>query len=137
VKKTFWDSNVFIYFIEDEGAAHLGAVESFRATQREGQRLVTSSFSLGELLAHPLRIGRADLVSRYSALIRNSDELEVVDFGIEAARHYATIRASTSVRQPDAIQLACAVASGARTFITNDRKLWSLRVEGIDSIRGI
>lgn len=93
--------------------------------------------TLGELLSQPYRTGRREQAEQYVELLTKTERLQLVTFDRLAAEHYANIRATTSLRQPDAIQLACAASAGATTFITNDQRLWDLKVAGIDTICGL
>src|SRR5439155_20387518 len=47
---------------------------------------------------------------------------------------YARLRRDRSLRAPDAIQLACAATAGVDLFITNDTRLHSTKVAGIQFI---
>lgn len=85
----------------------------------------------------PLRHGNRKLVEQYVDLLTVGERFQLTVFDRIAAEHYARIRASTSVPQPDAIQLACAAAAEATTFITNDQQIWDLKVAGIDTICGL
>ena len=97
-----------------------------------GIDLVTSTMTLGELMAGPRRNRQDALALQYRAALAQS--ARVVPFGEKAADLYATLRAQTNVRQPDAIQLACAAAHGVELFITNDSNLWKVRIVGIHFI---
>lgn len=55
-------------------------------------------------------------------------------FDEKAAWTYARIRKDRSLRAPDAIQLACAATVGVDLFITNDARLHSKQVSGIQFI---
>lgn len=133
----FWDTNIFIYLIEQHPTFHSKVLEHYRTCQRQGDPLVTSALTLGELLAQPLRHGRVDLVRKYSDLLSRGEAVELVPFDRSAAEYYADIRAKTSLRQPDALQLACATAGGARVFMTNDERLWGISIPQVEDIRGL
>ena len=135
--KTFWDTNVFIYLIERHPLWYDRA-RSLLAEHLGGTgELITSMLTLGELLSQPYRTGRREQAEQYVELLTKTERLQLVTFDRLAAEHYANIRATTSLRQPDAIQLACAASAGATTFITNDQRLWDLKVAGIDTICGL
>lgn len=134
--KAFWDTNLFIYLIERHPTFHGKVVELYQQLQREKTPIATSTLPLGELIAQPLRRGRDDLAGRCTELLTRG-AIELIDFTREAAEHYGRIRAATSLRQPDALQLACAAAGGATVFLTNDEQLWNVTVPGIPAIRGL
>jgi predicted nucleic acid-binding protein len=134
--KIFWDTNIFIYLLERHPVFHAKVLALHAQYRAREDQLITSALTLGELLAKPLRSGRADLADRYRELLTGGS-VELASFDQMAAGHYARIRAATTLRQPDAIQLACAAATGCALFVTNDRDLWNQAVPGIESIRGL
>jgi len=91
--------------------------------------------TLGEIMAGPRREGQESLAQQYKAALTQT--AAIVPFDERAADLYATIRAQTRVRQPDGIQLACAGAHGVELFVTNDDKLWKLRVPDVHFIVSI
>jgi hypothetical protein len=44
----FWDTNLFIYLVEDKGALADRVAELWTGMQERGDRLYTSAFTLGE-----------------------------------------------------------------------------------------
>jgi predicted nucleic acid-binding protein len=58
----------------------------------------------------------------------------VIPFAEKAAIVYARLRADRWLRAPDTIQLACAAAAGTDLFITNDARLHSMQIPGIQFI---
>jgi predicted nucleic acid-binding protein len=103
-------------------------------TQR-GDDLVTSWMTVAEVQVQPRLLGNPTL----GAALKNSitDAAKVVDFNKQSADHYVEIRATTKVKGPDAIQLACAASSGVELFITNDNALQKVHVDGIHFIVSI
>jgi len=59
---------------------------------------------------------------------------DVVSFDAQIAWRYASLRATHTIRNADAIQLACAAHFGVDLFITNDKNLHKLNVPGIGFI---
>lgn len=134
--KVFWDTNLFIYLIERHPALHQQVLRQYEIHKTRSESIITSTFTLGELIAQPLRKGRADLVRRYTEILM-SGRIELIAFTTQAAEAYGRIRAETSLKQPDAIQIACAIAGGAKRFLTNDRERWGADITGMDSISGL
>jgi predicted nucleic acid-binding protein len=58
----------------------------------------------------------------------------LIPFDLKAAKIYAALRCDRSLRAPDAMQLACAASVGVDLFITNDARLHSMQVPGIQFI---
>jgi predicted nucleic acid-binding protein len=135
MSRIFWDTNLFIYLFEGAGERHERVVELRKAMLSRGDQLVTSTLTLGEVLVKPAASGNESLVRQYESAILNS--ALTIPFDVNAARIFARIRADRSVRAPDAMQLACASAIGTDLFITNDDRLRSKHIDGIQFITGI
>lgn len=132
MSRIFWDTNLFIYLFEGYGQFSV-KVQSLRKRMLErGDQLLTSTLTLGELLVKPTEIGASDLCQRYEQALSASAVL--VSFDARAALQYARLRCDRSIRPPDAIQLACASAAQVDLFITNDERLQSKRVDGIQFV---
>jgi predicted nucleic acid-binding protein len=132
VSRIFWDTNLFIYLLEDYGKLSKAVVELRRNMLVRGDQLVTSAFTLGEILVKPAEEGNDELCRKYEEAITRVSL--VIPFDLKVARLYASIRCDRSVRAPDAVQLACAAGAAVDLFVTNDRRLQKKRVEGIQFI---
>jgi len=121
---TALDTAVFIYYIE-ENPSFLPLVAPIFEEVAAGRReVVTSSLTLLEVLVVPYRAGNLALAERYEASLSRSRGLRLVDIGRDELRAAAQLRAlHPSLRTPDALQLAAALSSGSRSFVTNDRDL--------------
>jgi len=117
------DTAIFIYFIEEQ-PQFLPLIEPlFKAVDEGRQEIITSALTLLEVLVVPYRSGNRLLADRYEALLTRSRGVRVVDLTRELLRGAAQLRAVTSVKTPDAIQLVAALTAGCTTFLTNDRRL--------------
>ncbi|HWZ31820.1 MAG TPA: PIN domain-containing protein [Bryobacteraceae bacterium] len=132
----FWDTNLFIYLVEDEGPRSERVAEMWNGMRERGDRLYTSALAVGELLVLPARTGARDLEQEYIRIFRSS-AITVVPFDLRTAPLYARIRADASLRPPDAIQLACAASAEVDLFITNDERLSRKRVPEIKFITSL
>jgi len=94
--------------------------------------LLTSTFTLGEILVKPLQAGDSARCGEYENVI--SSVALLLPFDAKAAWKYAAIRRDRSVRAPDAVQLACAATANVDLFVTNDRRLQGKQVDGIQFI---
>ena len=133
MSRIFWDTNLFIYLLE-------GAGDLFQHTKRVLDRmaarkdeLITSTLTLGEVMAKPLELGQKDIAVRYERFL-SSPGVQLVSFDRDAARIFARLRADRTIRPPDAIQLSCAATAAANLFITNDARLSKKTVPGVDFI---
>ena len=135
MSRIFWDTNLFVYLIEDRGerAERVAALRRWMI-EREDE-LLTSTLTLGEILVKPMETRDEELMRRYEQAIGAG--ATVLPFDDGAARRFAEIRRDRSIRPPDAIQLACAAAVGVDLFITNDDRLTRTNVRGIHFIQSL
>lgn len=132
MSRIFWDTNLFIYLLEGEGPQFELVSNLRKAMLFRGDQLLTSALTLGEVLVKPIERHDEQLAIKYENAIAAASI--TIDFDVKAARIYAGLRGNRSLRSPDAIQLACASAARVDLFITNDARLHSVQVEGIQFI---
>ncbi len=132
MSRVFWDTNVFIYLFEAQDKLGPIARTLRESMMKRGDQLITSSMTLGEILVKPRQQGNLRLCQQYEDTLKAT--ATILSFDIEAAKRYADLRQHRSLRAPDAIQLACAAAAKVDLFITNDNRLQSLHVPGIQFI---
>jgi len=119
-KKVFWDTNLFIYLIE-ENKLHLNKVHNLLQFLEENEyEIITSTLTLGEILTKPYKDNRLDLVETYKDFF---SDMELVELNSEIASLFAQIRADYGIKTPDAVQLASAIYAKADLFVTNDDRL--------------
>lgn len=135
MSRVFWDSNLFIYLLEDFGPLSDQAINLRKSMLRRRDELVTSTITLGEVLVHPTRNNRPDIANIYEQEIRK--EASLIAFDVDAARIFAAIRCDKTIRAPDAIQLACAAQARCDLFITNDDRLSGKIVPGIQFVTSL
>jgi len=132
LSRIFWDSNLFIYLFEDNGDLS-ERVALLRAQMlKRNDELLTSTFTLGEILVKPIENGFHSLRRQYEDVLQSISTLIPLD--VEAAAIYASIRQDRSIKSPDAIQLACAAHARTDLFITNDGHLQGKVIPGIHFI---
>jgi predicted nucleic acid-binding protein len=135
VSRIFWDTNLFIYLIEEFEILSERVINLHKRMVERGDELYTSALTLGEILIKPLEMGDEALARRYeSALLRGA---VIIPFDVEPARLYATIRKDRTIRPPDAIQLACASHARADLFITNDERLSTKSIPRIQFVSSL
>jgi uncharacterized protein len=126
----YWDSMLFVYFLEAHPVFGPAVQRTLDSMNRRGDTLCTSAFCAGEVLAGPRRKGSqsgVDAVKRFFS----GDTVLVLPFTLATADRLASIRASTRVHSADAIHLATAAEAGVDLFITNDQDLRKLTIQGI------
>lgn len=131
--RIFWDTNLFLYLFE--GGHRADEVTRLRERMIErGDRLLTSSLSLGEVLVRPMAAGR-EVATRYETAITRA--ATIVPFDAAAAKHYAALRSDRLLSPADLTQLSCAAAAGIDMFITSDDRLSGKVIPGVKFISSL
>lgn len=134
--RVFWDTNLFIYLFERNAEWSPRVVELRRKMLARRDELLTSYLTVGEVIAKPKQLGNVMLEKSYLNFF-SSGSVELVAFGMDAAKRYGEIRSRERIRPADAIQLACASAAGTDLFVTNDSRLSGVVVSGVTFVTGI
>ncbi len=133
MSRIYWDTMLFIYWLEDNPhfAKRVDAI--FSRMQERGDQLITGAFTFGEVLAGVYRKGADD---RAEQVRRQLQEVitEVVPFTVETGDHYARIRGTLNLPPADAIHLASAAQAKTDLFLTNDKRLLGKFVPGIQFV---
>lgn len=121
------DTMLFAYMFESRVA------QIARRMEERGDKLCTSVFAVGEVLAGPSRAQRWDEASKLREFFR-SPELRLLDFKLSTAEIFAEIRGRGGVSAGDAIHLACAAEARVDLFLTHDKRLAKKIIPGIQFI---
>src|ERR1044071_1242225 len=100
------DTQVFIYFIEEDEDRLPLVRPLFEAIDRGALSAVTSGLTLMEVLVIPYRTGNSSLADRYEALLTRSRGLRFIEIDRSLLKAAAHLRAAVRIRPPDAIQVA-------------------------------
>jgi predicted nucleic acid-binding protein len=136
VSRVYWDSMVFVYWLENHPVYAPRVEYIFQSMLGRGDRFCASYLSIGEVLARPLKLKQAPLVARIEQFF-DSGLVEMLPFDRKAAGEFARLRATANVSPADAIHLACASSAGVDLFLTHDQSLHKLGVPGIHFIAGL
>jgi len=117
------DSALFIYHFEEHPRYQVLCTEVFDAMEASAIQAVTSTVTLVEVLLQPLAKGAQELAFRYEQYLRGGPSLTLRSLDPDLAPQAAQLRAHYQLRTPDAIQIAAALAFGARLFLTNDNRV--------------
>lgn len=135
MSRVFWDTNLFIYLFADYGRLSERVAAIRQRMLDRGDELLTSTLTLGEILVKPIEAGDARLKATYEEALTRAATL--LPFARETAQVYADIRRDRSIRAPDAIQLACAAHARVDLFLTNDDRLATKTISGIQFIQSV
>jgi len=120
------DTAPLIYLIE-ENPAYIQLVTPFFESLDRGDFLaIASTVTLLEVLTQPYRQKQSTLVQQYREVLLHSENLVTVSVSSEIAERAARLRADYNIATPDAIQMATALESNVKFFLTNDLGLPSL-----------
>ncbi|MGN6601305.1 MAG: type II toxin-antitoxin system VapC family toxin [Ginsengibacter sp.] len=122
-KSVFLDTAPLIYFIEGHSNYQSVLSRLFDFNDQGGFSFVTSSVTLLEVLAKPLREGQKKIADQYRNILITAPGIEMFDVTTSIAEAAASLRATYNLRTPDAIQLATCISVGADFFLTNDNRL--------------
>lgn len=112
------DANCVIYSIE--------RIEPYRAlleslwVSSEPRAIISSELTLLEVLVKPFKTGDAQLESLFRGLLLESSDVTLLPITQAVLERAALLRATTTLKTPDAIHAATALEHGCALFLTND-----------------
>ncbi len=126
--KLFLDACTIIYLIESQ--EYLGQKTRLLVTEalQNKAQLIISRLSFLECRIFPLKTKNYELLSRYNDFFR-LPSLQLIDLTEDVINLATDLRANypSSLRTPDALQIACALKSNTDKFLTGDKKLLSIQ----------
>lgn len=122
--KLFLDACAVIYLIESQQEQGRKTRLLVDEARKSNVRLSISRLSFLECRVLPLKTQSRELLDCYDQFFRLPG-LEIVELDSTVIDIATELRANHAggLRTPDAIQLACAITSGANQFLTGDKKL--------------
>ena len=136
MSRIYWDSMLFIYWLEDHPLHASRMNRIHECMEQRGDRLCTSVFTVGEVLTGLYKREAMETAAQVREAF-HSPQIELIPFSPETSDRYARIRASCRVSPADAIHLASAATAGIDLFLTNDQRLQPLSIHGIQFIAGM
>ncbi len=118
--KVYVDTAVLIYTLE-VNTDYFDLLKPLWIMFQAGDiELISSELIMMEVLVLPLRNNNESLISDYEQLLLNS-AMQLVPIDQSILRQAANLRATNSIKTPDAIDAATAMAVNCDLFITNDK----------------
>jgi predicted nucleic acid-binding protein len=136
MSRIYWDTMLFVYLLEGHPQFGNRVARIYEHMALRGDILCTSTFTVGEVLVGPQKKGATQIVEAVKDHFTGG-EIELIPFTLGIAEEYSRIRAAFPVLPADAIHLASAAQSRIDLFLTNDRKLLRLNLQGISFIAGL
>ena len=124
VSRLYVDANIIIHLVEHKDDLSRALTDLFTAQDNGQPFLVTSEFTLTELLIGPCRDGDDRLVYRYEASTWSNNQLEVVPVTRAVLWDAAVLRSQYStLKTPDAIHVSTAIGMRCSHILTADQRL--------------
>ena len=117
------DTNIFIYAAAKESPFKTPALDLLDYIRKKSPKTFISVIVLEEFFIRMYRLGTLEKFPYYMDLVTAGDSITLVNVTREITLKAAKIRAQFNLKAPDAIHLASAIESGAKTFITIDRRI--------------
>lgn len=130
--RVYLETNSIIYSVERIAPYHALLLPVWLAAKSGACGLMTSEFTLLEVLVGPLKTGDTALETDYRLLLAGTSDVSLFAVTRSVLERSARIRASDNLKSPDAIHAATALEAGATLFITNDPVF--RRVPGLNAV---
>jgi predicted nucleic acid-binding protein len=137
VSRIYIEAAPLIYYVEQ----NLAYVDRMDAIIDEIDKRPIQAFSsaiiLSEVLRHPLKLGKTQLVHDYEAILLHSGNFRLLPIRVSTVRSAADLRARYNLRTPDALHVASAIESGCDAFLTNHaviKRVTELKVLLLDDL---
>ena len=122
-----FDSMMFVYVFE-ANPAYFPLVQTAFSLLEEGKiEVITSIITPIEILSNPALEKFPEKIKLYSNFFRVMKGLEVQDLSWDLVDQSSYLRRTYNLRTPDAIQLATAIVSKAKIFVTNDESFRKIK----------
>ena len=131
------DTNTVIYRVEEVKPYIDVALPLWDALDAGTQNIATSELSVLEVLVKPLRLQNTSLHELFSGTLYHTPGLSCIPISRQILEAAAQIRATFSLKTPDAIHAATALSEGCTLFVTNDvafRRIAGLNVAILSEI---
>ena len=136
MRRIYWDTMLFAYWLEGERRFAPRVQSILESMTAREDVLCASAFTLAELLVFPVKRRDSSAVEAIENFF-GSGEVAMLEFLPGAPRIFATLRASENLKPMDAFHLSLATAAGVDVFLTNDRRLHSVKQPGFPLVASL
>ena len=137
VRRLYIESAPLIYYVE-ENLAYIDRMDAIiNEVENRPIEAVSSVLVLTEVLRHPLKLGKTQLVQDYKDILLHSGSFRLLRVSAVTTQFAAELRARYNLRTPDALHMASAIEAGCDAFLTNDvgiKRVTELRVVLLDHL---
>jgi predicted nucleic acid-binding protein len=122
-RAVYLDANIIIHIIE--GHSNFSAVlcRLMDAIETKKIQAFTSEISWVEVMVVPIRKNDKLRLQQFATLLSTPEALQLIPVDLATLKQSAEIRATSSLRLPDAIHVATAKMAACADFITEDRRI--------------
>jgi predicted nucleic acid-binding protein len=121
-RHAYLDTNVFIYTLNAFPPLLPVLTQLFALIDSGQLQALTSELTLAELLVKPFRDGDVAAQQTCQAMLLNNLRLTSMPITRQMLIESARLRATTTLKLPDALHLATAAVAGCDLFLTNDAR---------------
>ena len=121
------DTSLFIYHLEANPRYVPWTKTIFKGIENGKWRGIASTITLMEITVRPWQLGREMVAREYETVLLHFPNLALVDVDRNVARTAAMLRAKFNIATPDALLVATSLTTGAKSFLTNDKRLSKLQ----------
>lgn len=121
LQRIYVDANIFIYFVEGDGAERGTVTALFVEAAEKDIQLVTADITIAECLRGALANGDEPAASTFRDLLSNGDLVELVAAEPVLCEYAALAGFTFSLKLLDAIHVASAVIGECEALLTNDK----------------
>lgn len=132
-RRVYWDTMIFAYWLEGNKQYASRVQEIHDTMQRRGDILCSSAFVLAELLVGPMKTGKPEQAAAVEQFF-SRPEIIMMPFPNSAIYLFAELRAFENLKPVDALHLSLAANAGVDLFLTNDKRLHSVKRPGLPYI---
>lgn len=124
--RLFIDTSPLIYLTE-KNPVYFNPVSLFFADSIENNKvLVTSTLTASEFEIKPRKLNRPDILKEFEKTVERLFEVSAITWDVAEISSILRVK-YTSLKAIDSLQIACALKTNCTTFVTNDRRLNSIK----------
>ncbi len=127
IRRIAFDAAILIYFLERHQVWYPVVAPYVEQCTQDDVDGLGSVLLLTEILTGVRKRRATHAERQVHAFFAEPKGVRLVDTSLAIADRAATLRATYGLRTPDAIHVATALESGAKSFITADRNLGTIR----------
>jgi len=128
INSIFIDTAPIIYYIEANPNFGLLSKEVVDLFQNTNLAAFSSVLTITEVLSKPIETDNKKLVQKFLNFLKYGKNFNLIEITSDIAEIAANLKAKyTALKTIDSIQIACAVVNNLDAFLTNDKRLKTVK----------